>query len=93
MFGIKHRIHKVTANSVLICNCLFYHSLNTEELRISNISESILSGSSVTIFSSSSVSLSDETHNLKDDEIDTGNSSLLSISDDYLIMDIFVIMT
>ena len=38
------------------------------------------------------MSLSDEIHTLKYDEIDTGNSYLLSISDDELIMDIFVIL-
>ena len=38
------------------------------------------------------VSLSDEIHTLKYDEIDTGDFYLLSISDDDLIMYIFVIL-
>ena len=92
MWVIPHSIHPVTEKSVLMCNFRFCHSIHTEELRISNISESILSGSSASIMSYSSVSLSDEIHTLKDDDIDTGNSYLLSISDDGLIMDIFVIM-
>ena len=54
--------------------------------------ESIISGSSVSILSSYSVSLSDEIHILKYDELDTGNSSLLSRSYDDLITYIFVIM-
>ena len=89
---ITHIIHPVTTKLVPVCDCLFCHSLHTEKLRISNVSESILSGSSVPIFSPSSVSLSYEIHTLKDDESDTGNSSLLSRSDDDLIMDIFIIM-
>ena len=93
ILGITHSIHPVTAKSVLMCNCLFCHNLHSEELRLSKISDSLLSGSSVSIFSSpSSVSLSDEFHTFWDDEPDNGNSSLLSISVDYLIMDIFVIL-
>ena len=92
MWGITHIIHPFTAKSVFICNSLFCHYLHTEKLRISNISESLISGSSVSILSYSLVSLSDEIHNLKGDELDTGNSSLLSISVDDLIMDIFVIL-
>ena len=38
------------------------------------------------------MSLSNEIHALKDDDIDTGNSSLLSRSDGDSIMDIFVIL-
>ena len=57
MCVITHSIHPVTEKSVLMCNCLSCHSLHTEKLRISNVSESIISGSSVPI-SSSSVSLS-----------------------------------
>ena len=75
-----------------MCYCILCHSLHTEELILSNIYESILSGLSVSIFSSSSVSLSDEIHILKYDELDTRNSYLLSIPDDYLIMDTFVIL-
>ena len=92
MCGITHRIHPVNSKSVLMRNFLFCHGLHTEKLRLYNISESILSGSSVSIFSSSSVSLSDETHTFWDDETDTGNSSFVSRSDDDLIMDIFVIL-
>ena len=75
-----------------MCNCLLCHSLHTDKLRLSNIYESMLSGSSVPIFYSSSVSLSDEIHTFLDDDTDTGNSCLLSISDDDLIMYIFVIL-
>ena len=92
MCGITHSIHPVTKKSVLMCSFLFCYILHTEELRITIISESIVYGSSVYIFSSSSVSLSHEIHTLKDDELDTGNSYLLSRSDDDLIMDIFVIL-
>ena len=92
MWLITHSIHPVTSKYVLMCIFLFCHILNTEELRLSNIYESILSGSSVSIFSSSSVSLYYEIYTLKDDELYTGNSSLLSISDDDLIMEIFVIL-
>ena len=91
MWGITHSIHPVTSKSVLVCNYLFWHKLHTEELGLTNISESILSGSSVSILSSSSVSISDEIHTLKDDELDTGNSSLFSISYDDLIMEIFLL--
>ena len=42
--------------------------------------------------SRTSVSLSDQLHTLIDDDVDTGNSSLLSRSYDDLIMDIFVIL-
>ena len=38
------------------------------------------------------MSLYDEIHTLKYDDIDTGNSYLLSRSDDGFIMDIFVIL-
>ena len=89
---ITHSIHPVASKSVLICICLFCHILHTTYFTLFNISESILSGSSVSIFYSSSVPLYDELHTLKDDDLDTGNSSLLSISDDDLIMDIFVIL-
>ena len=93
MWGITHSIHPVTTKSVLMCNRLFCHKLHTEELRLSNVSESLVSGSSVSIFSSPySVSLSDYFHTFWYDEPDIGNSSLLSISADDLIMDIFVIL-
>ena len=93
MWGITHIIYPVTAKSVLMYICLLCHSLHTEELRLSDISESIISVSSVSIFSSSSVSLYGEIHTLKDDDLDTCNSSLLSISDYDLIIDIFVVLT
>ena len=63
------------------------------ELRISNISESLVSGSSVSIFYYPSlVSLSDDFHTFLDEDPDIGNSSLLSRSVDDVIMDIFVIL-
>ena len=89
IWGITNLIHPVTAKSVLIWIFLFCHVLHTEELSITGIYESILSGSLVSILSSSSVSLSDELHTLKDDEIDTGNISLVSRSYDDLIIYIF----
>ena len=93
MWGITHIIHPVTAKSVLMCNFLFCHKLYTVELRLSNISESLVSGSLVSIFSSSSsVSLSDYFHTFLDEDPYIGNSSLLSRSVDDLFMDIFVIM-
>ena len=48
--GITHNINTVTTNSVLMCDWLFYQKLQTKELRISNISESLLLGSSVSIY-------------------------------------------
>ena len=92
MCGITHIIHPVTAKLVLMCNCLVCHILHTEKLRLSNVSKSILSGSSVPIFYSPSVSLSDEIHTFWCDEPDTGNSYLLSMSDYYLTVDIFVVI-
>ena len=92
MWGITNNIHTVTEKYVLMCNYLLCHKLHTKELSISNISESLISVSSVSIFSSSSFSLSYELHNFRFYEQDTGNSSLLSISDDNLTMDIFVII-
>ena len=75
-----------------MCIFLFCHRLHTKELRLTNISESIISGSSVSTLPYYSVSISDELNTLRDDELETGNISSLSISDDDLIMDIFVIM-
>ena len=75
-----------------MCDFVFSQKLHTKELRLSNISESLLYGSSVLIFYSSLLSLSDELHTFWDYEPDTGNSYLLTRSDDDLIMDIFVIM-
>ena len=45
MCGIIHSIHPVTVKLVLMCNCLFYHIVYTDKLSLSNVSESILSGS------------------------------------------------
>ena len=92
MWGMTHNINPVTEKSVLMCNCIFYYKLNTKELILSDIYESLIYVSSVSIFSSSSVSLSDEIHTFWDYGPDTGNSSFLSGSDDELIMDIFVIL-
>ena len=89
---ITHNIHPVTEKSVLVCNCLFLQILGTKELRISNIYESLLYGSSLSIFPSHLLSLSDELHTFSDDYPDNGNSPLLSISDDDLIMEIFVVL-
>ena len=77
MWGITHKIHSVTGKSVLMCNFLLFHTLHTKELRISNIYESLLFGSSVSIFSSSSLSLYDENRTFRDDEQVTVNSFLL----------------
>ena len=93
MWGITHSINPVTGKSVLMCICLFCRRLYTEELRLTDISKSILSGSSVSVSSSFPVSLADEIHTLKYDELYTENSYLLSRSYDDLIMDIFVILT
>ena len=92
MWGITHSIHIVTEKLVLVCICFFCHKVHNKELRLTNISESLLSGSLVSILSSSSVSLSDQLHTLIDDDVDTGNSSLLSRSYDDLIVEIFVIL-
>ena len=75
-----------------MCNCLLCHRLDTKELRLSNISELLLYVSLVSVFSSYSVSLSDKLHTSIDDEKYTGNSYLLSRSDDDLIMDIFIVL-
>ena len=73
-------------------NCLLSQKFHAEELRIFKIYESLLSWPSVLIVPYSSLSLSDELHIFWDDETDTGNNDLLSISYDDLIMDIFVTM-
>ena len=77
---------------MLVCICIFCHKVHNKELRLTNIYESLLSGSSVSILSYSSVSLSDELHTLIYDELDTGNIYFLSRSYDDLIVDIFVIL-
>ena len=92
MWGITHRTHPVTAKQLLMCIFLFCHWWHTEELRLTTIDKSILSGLLVSMLSSSSMSLSDELHTLKYDQLYIGNSFLLSISDDNLIVDILVIL-
>ena len=75
-----------------MCNLLLSQKVHTKELRISNISESLISRSSILIFSLYSFSLYDELHKFWDDDIDTGNNYFLSRSDDDLIVEIFVIL-
>ena len=77
---------------MLIYNFLSSPKLHTKEISLSNIYKSLFSGSSVSIFSSYSLLMSDELHKVLDDDPDRVNSSLLSISDDDLNMEIFVIL-
>ena len=60
-----------------MCKCIFCHSLHNEKLRLSDISESLLSGSSLSILSSSLLSLSDKIHTFLDDDPDSSDSDML----------------
>ena len=77
MSGMTHSIHPVTAESVLMCNFLFCHSLPTEKLRLSKISESLLSGSSSQKVWISSDSDTEEEGNIYTNNPDSIDSDML----------------
>ena len=79
MCGITHSIHPVTSKSVLMCNCLFCHNLHTEELRISNISDSLLSVSSSQKLWNSSDSDTEDEENIDTDDTDSSELDMLEI--------------